>query len=100
MAFTDSGSYYGSCCFVDLFCYVSCFSSDYSLRSLVPYQTELGRFHTSETRHRRRHGHHRQSESSFRTRREIDDNILWQKLRHNFIKPNSGKMDRDLDVGT
>ena len=69
-----------SCCFVDIFCYTSCFNHGYNLRSLVQHERRVKDPETS--RHRHRHHHqHRHRNLGFRTKRGTHDNVLWKKLR-------------------
>lgn len=81
MAFRDPGtSSYISCCYVDIFCYTTCFGGPGgSLRALVP-EADGGSLRTSDSgRHRHRHRH---GDTQFRSKREVNkDNKFWRKIR-------------------
>lgn len=82
MAYRDHGtSSYISCCYVDIFCYTTCFGGPGgSLRALVP-EANGGTLRTSDSR-RHRHRHHH-GEIHFRSKRATEsNNILWKKLRY------------------
>ena len=84
MAFRDRGtSSYISCCFVDIFCYTTCFHGPGSnLRALVP-DADAGSLRTSDSgRHRHRHHH---GVTRFRSKRGVNNrnnNTFMRKLRY------------------